>query len=430
MIIRTLSIGLVLAGAIGPAAADYSDAMRHYDQQEYRSALQEFRESADRGDADSQYMLGRLHEAGSGTPQDFVKAHKWYNLAAANGHRHAAEARDSLAKRMTSGQIAEAQQAAREWGEPDSGSEPTTRSSRPPIDSLSARERVTEVQRELDRLGYDAGPTDGIMGDRTRRAIRQYQDDAGLYRDGRATPELLERLRKTEPDEVEKAEDAPRVALQDDFSDGNYRRDPAWTVLNGSFEVDRNGLRSIVETGGATERALRGLGSDRPEEVGMAVLGMILEQQGDNRQEEEDAPAEPARIVTNAAIDNAFHMELELASRQQPGRLDVGVFHGNHPGRNGYRLVYAAGTEPGLRLVRLVSGNAEVIARHEGRLDLEDNRFHRIVWTRDTNGRMQVQVDDRRLLRVQDNDLRDAFGGVVLANHGGDYSLGRIRVED
>ncbi|WP_374711068.1 SEL1-like repeat protein [Halomonas mongoliensis] len=27
-------------------------------------------------------MLGRLHEVGSGTPQDFVQAHQWYNLAA------------------------------------------------------------------------------------------------------------------------------------------------------------------------------------------------------------------------------------------------------------------------------------------------------------------------------------------------------------
>ena len=47
--------------------------------------------------------------------QDFIQAHKWYNLAAANGHGKAAEYRDALAKQMTPAQIAEAQKLAREW---------------------------------------------------------------------------------------------------------------------------------------------------------------------------------------------------------------------------------------------------------------------------------------------------------------------------
>jgi len=31
---------------------------------------------------------------------------------------------------------------------------------------------------------------------------------------------------------------------------------------------------------------------------------------------------------------------------------------------------------------------------------------------------------------VQDNSLRDPFRGFVMANYGGDYTLGRIRLED
>ena len=54
-----------------------------------------------------------------GVPQDYVKAHKWLNLAASRAT--AAETndlrsiRDALAKKMTSLQVAEAQQLAREW---------------------------------------------------------------------------------------------------------------------------------------------------------------------------------------------------------------------------------------------------------------------------------------------------------------------------
>jgi hypothetical protein len=47
--------------------------------------------------------------------QNFIEAHKWYNLSAAHGELRSVEARDALAKQMTPAQIAEAQRLAREW---------------------------------------------------------------------------------------------------------------------------------------------------------------------------------------------------------------------------------------------------------------------------------------------------------------------------
>ncbi|MCL7942184.1 CIA30 family protein [Halomonas sp. ATCH28] len=436
VIIKALALSLILVGSVGLASADYTEGMRYYERQEYRQALQEFGEAARSGDADAQYMLGRLHEAGNGTTQDFVQAHKWYNLAAARGHRHAAEARDSLAGRMTTGQVAEAQQATRGWEPEESPSSQATPQSRPDIETLSDRQGVAEIQRELNRLGYDAGPVDGAMGSRTRNAIREYQADQDMAQDGRATADLLRRLREAQKEEVAtpsepQPETSSRVALNDDFNDGNYRRDPPWTVLSGNFEVDENGLRSIVETQRTTARETRRLSAERPEEIGLAMLELILEQTGNTRQGEDvSIPVEPARIFVNAPVDNAFRMELELASRERTGSLELGLFQGNRPNGTGYRLVYTPGSRPGLSLVRLISGNAEVVARHEGTLDLEDGRFHRMVWTRDENGRMQVRVDDQRLIRVQDNGLRDPFQGFMLANQGGDYTLRRIRLEE
>ncbi|WP_254276706.1 peptidoglycan-binding protein [Halomonas sp. 3H] len=433
MIIKGVVLLLLLFVHAGPASADYAEAMRYYERQEYRQALQEFSAAARGGDADAQYMLGRLHETGSGTPQDFVQAHQWYNLAAARGHRHAAEARESLTRRMTAGQIAEAQQAARAWQleQAPSRSTPTTR---PDIETLSNRQGVAEIQRELNRLGYDAGPVDGAMGRRTRNAIREYQADSGISQDGHATADLLQRLRQTEREAVTASSPSrptasPRVVLQDDFSDGDYRHDPSWTVLSGDFEIDDNGLRSIVAAPQAGGRESRTLSAERPEEIGLAMLELILEQSGSIRRDEAPIPPEPARIFVNAPVDNAFRMELQLASRQRTGSLELGLFQGDRPDGAGYRLVYAPGARPGLSLVRITSAGVEVIARHQERLDLEDGRFHRIVWTRDGNGEMQVHVDDQRLLRVQDTGLGDRFQGFVLANRGGDYTLDRVRLE-
>ncbi|WP_163558613.1 SEL1-like repeat protein [Halomonas sp. NO4] len=426
---------LLLLGHIAQASAvdTYADALRTYERQEYRQAFQMFDRLATTGDADAQYMLGRLYETGNGTPQDFVQAHKWYNLAAARGHRNAAEARDSLADLMTSGQIAEAQQATRGWQPKAASSSRAKPASRPHIESLSDRQGVAEIQRELNRLGYDAGPVDGTMGRRTRNAIRDYQADMDMAQDGHATSGLLTRLRQTrrqEQEVVAPSEPEPtaasRVALQDDFGDGDFRGNPPWTVLSGNFTVEEGGLRSIVETQRTTDREARTLSAERPEEIGL----LILDQTGDTRQGQVSTPVEPARIFVNAPVDNAFRLELELASQQRPGSLELGLFKGNRPNGTGYRLVYSPGSRPGLSLVRLTSGNVEVVARSESRLDLEDGWFHRIVWTRDANGTMQVHVDDQHLLQARDAGLPDRFQGFMLANQGGDYTLGRVRLQD
>ena len=46
---------------------------------------------------------------GEGVPQNFVRAHAWFNLAASNGNQSAVAARDDLAARMLPEQIVEAQ---------------------------------------------------------------------------------------------------------------------------------------------------------------------------------------------------------------------------------------------------------------------------------------------------------------------------------
>jgi TPR repeat protein len=72
-------------------------------------------EAAEEGRAEAQYNLGLLYSTGQGVPQDYVLAHKWFNLAAMAGNTDAREVRRELARDMTAGEIAEAQRLAREW---------------------------------------------------------------------------------------------------------------------------------------------------------------------------------------------------------------------------------------------------------------------------------------------------------------------------
>lgn len=57
----------------------------------------------------------RDHQSGQGVPQSFVKAHQYFNLAAAQGHAEAQAARDALTQRMTPEDISRAQKLAEDW---------------------------------------------------------------------------------------------------------------------------------------------------------------------------------------------------------------------------------------------------------------------------------------------------------------------------
>ena len=50
---------------------------------------------------------------------------------------------------------------------------------------------VARVQQRLARAGIYRGPIDGVLGDRTRYAIRVYERNHGLPADGRIDPRLL-----------------------------------------------------------------------------------------------------------------------------------------------------------------------------------------------------------------------------------------------
>lgn len=58
----------------------------------------------------------------------------------------------------------------------------------------ASTQMVQDVQHELQRLGYDPGRTDGVWGDRTRRALMEFQRDRHLATSGRIDEQTLAAL--------------------------------------------------------------------------------------------------------------------------------------------------------------------------------------------------------------------------------------------
>ena len=99
-------------------ALPWKDGVAAYLCQDYAAALAMWRPLAEQGVARAQHLLGHMYANGESVPQDYVLAHMWFNLAAAQGDADAgrpAAARAAVAEKMTPDQIAEAQRLAREW---------------------------------------------------------------------------------------------------------------------------------------------------------------------------------------------------------------------------------------------------------------------------------------------------------------------------
>ncbi len=63
-----------------------------------------------------------------------------------------------------------------------------------PTPSLVGKNGVTLAQNLLAMLGYSPGPADGMMGPRTRTAIKRFQLENGLKPDGQLSRDLLVRM--------------------------------------------------------------------------------------------------------------------------------------------------------------------------------------------------------------------------------------------
>jgi TPR repeat protein len=87
--------------------------------QDYAQAASWYRKAADQGTPVAQFSLGMLYADGNGVPRDYVSAHMWMDVAASRStganKSTFTEGRDSIAAQMTPGEIATAQQRAREW---------------------------------------------------------------------------------------------------------------------------------------------------------------------------------------------------------------------------------------------------------------------------------------------------------------------------
>lgn len=213
-----------------------------------------------------------------------------------------------------------------------------------------------------------------------------------------------------------------------------------WRVVQGEFRVDRQlGLRTIVEPAAPAREAERAQ-SEQGGDAMRQLLGEVLEQAlGGGRtrrpEGEQAQPADLARALAPMQISNAFALRVELSARDLEaagGSLVLGPYQGQE-GEAGYRLAYYSDAAAGERVFELAKrsprGTVSTIDYYEGEATFSDGEEHVILWTRDEDGDMRIDLDDRKLMDVRDRGFQEPFAGLAVLNHGGDYAISSLVIQ-
>ncbi|AZO41218.1 peptidoglycan-binding protein [Mesorhizobium sp. M7D.F.Ca.US.005.01.1.1] len=166
------------------------------------SAAHWFQAAADVGVKDSQFNLGILAAKGVGMKQNLEESYKWFALVAKTGDKDAAAKRDEIANALRPEQLERARAAAELWkakpldAAANSADIPESWQDGAPqtTASIDMKKAVENIQRILNKNGYDAGGADGKMGQKTKTAIMAFQTDNKMAATGEVDEKLVKAL--------------------------------------------------------------------------------------------------------------------------------------------------------------------------------------------------------------------------------------------
>ena len=237
--------------------ADYESGQQAWESGRPAEALVEWQAAADEGDRRAMLALGRLYLQGIGVLQNYVEAHKWFNLAASRGEMDAVAERDALAQKMTAEERAEAQKLALSW-QPGASRSVETAPAATQSQSAGAPppHAIQEAQQLLKALGYTPGPADGLWGKRTGRAHQAFLRDAGLPAADVLTPESLNAMRTiakrqgiTAEQSAIKVETEEKTTARKETAEVTVKKPPADWLHRSAKAGDIEGLKAALGAG-------------------------------------------------------------------------------------------------------------------------------------------------------------------------------------
>jgi localization factor PodJL len=130
--------------------------------------------------------------------KDLAAAYKWFSLAAAHGDAEAVKRREVIRVQLAPSTLSKADAELKAWkAKPaiananEVADNPAWAAAAPATEAVSL---VARAQTLLNKLGYDVGAPDGLVGSRIRAAVKLFQQRNGLAETGEVTIPLVTQL--------------------------------------------------------------------------------------------------------------------------------------------------------------------------------------------------------------------------------------------
>lgn len=159
-----------------------------------------FEKAAEFGMTDAQFNIATLYEQGNGVPSDAAEAYVWYTIAGNQGDQESA-AKAAQMREDLSGDILERADAKiasfvpAQINAQANGIFPPQAWEQQNVSGRAVNPQNVEVQQLLTTLGYDIGAVDGIIGSKSRDAIRDFERANGMPETGQISDPLVQRMR-------------------------------------------------------------------------------------------------------------------------------------------------------------------------------------------------------------------------------------------
>ena len=170
-----------------------ADMQEAYDRKDYFKARETAEALAIEGEAEAQFLLGKMYADGLGTLQLSKNAHMWFNIASLNGSVEAIEGRNAVAATMSQDAVNEAQDMAVKCIQSNYADcgllvKQNTAVTAAPDSSRSivngnvlisnfkdqSSLRRKQLQYALKKLGLYSSTVDGLWGNNTSKAFTNY----------------------------------------------------------------------------------------------------------------------------------------------------------------------------------------------------------------------------------------------------------------
>ena len=245
-----------------------------------------------------------------------------------------------------------------------------------------------------------------------------------------AHPTFLDELRKLVGEYKKKLRN---VFFFDDFSDGDYTKNPAWKIRQGQFSITSDGkLQSIVELDLPPASSPSSSKEVSLDDLFQSVFGDIVQEEEVEGDAKKTAKVENAEIESLAQIGPAFEVDLSFVTKVTATNdaMEI-ILLGGNKNRRLYQLTYPVSSEEArkISILRVAKANHKRLIKTEFLPPITDpDQPHILQWIRDKEGTMEVLVDGKRILSTKEQYHQDGFTGIRLVNSGGIYKWGPIQI--